>query len=101
MLHGEPIRYAGIELLPVDPEEGMPASGTTDADGYFLLYTYGGDQADGAVPGKYSVMLEFAGGLPMGGVKKGEVGPTELPADIGEVTIVIGPAGGDIEISIP
>jgi len=100
LLHGEPIRYALIELNPTDTE-GVPTSGRTDADGYFMLWTYGNEQPDGAVPGRYSVTIDSGGAKPVGGIPKGEPGPTILPDDIGEITVVIDSSGGEIEIAIP
>jgi hypothetical protein len=99
LLHGEPIRYAIIELDPVD-DEGIYASGRTDGDGYFQLYTYGNEQPDGAVPGHYTVSFEAGAGLPVGGVPKGQPGPTMLPSDLGPISVVIEPKGGEVEIVI-
>ena len=100
-LHGEPIRYAIVEFTPADNEKGIPASGRTDEDGYFQLWTYGNEGPDGAVPGVYNVTFDAGGAKPVGGIPKGQPGPTELPADLGEITIEIGKSGGDIEIEIP
>jgi hypothetical protein len=100
LLHGEPIRYAIIQLDPAD-SDGMPASGKTDADGYFMLWTYGNEQPDGAVPGRYTVTFDQGGAKPIGGIPTGEPGPTILPDDIGAITLAIGPSGGDVEIIIP
>jgi hypothetical protein len=100
ILHGEPIRYAQVDFTPAD-DNGMPASGRTDGDGYFQLWTYGNEGPDGAVPGRYLVDFSAGAAIPSGGLPKGGPGPSELPPDLGEITVEIPSAGGDIEIVIP
>jgi hypothetical protein len=50
-LDGRPVEGAGVLFMPAD---GPPASGTTDAEGRYLLAT--GEQS-GAVPGRHRVII--------------------------------------------
>ena len=50
--NGEPVEGASVAFIP---ENGRPASGTTDASGKFTLSTF--ESGDGAVPGKHTVAI--------------------------------------------
>jgi hypothetical protein len=97
-LQGEPIRYALIFFDPVDTK-GMPASGSTDADGYFDLYTIGNEAPDGIVPGSYKVRFEQGAAQPQGGIPKGEPTWTEIPPDT-EVEIVVDDSVSELEVIV-
>jgi hypothetical protein len=56
--HGEPVRYAIVDLDPLDTR-GAEADAMTDEDGTFELRSFANDGTrDGVVPGKYRVTLE-------------------------------------------
>jgi hypothetical protein len=58
-LDGQPLDGANVAFSPVDLD-GKPANATTDSQGAFRLKTYIGasfGQADGALPGEYTVMV--------------------------------------------
>ena len=50
--NGEPVEGASVAFIP---ENGRPASGTTDPSGKFTLSTF--ESGDGAVPGKHTVAI--------------------------------------------
>jgi hypothetical protein len=69
--HGKPVPEAGVIFSPMpkaegDREAGKAASGSTDADGRFVLTTY--KTGDGALIGKHraSVILDNAKPSPCG-----------------------------------
>lgn len=68
MVDGKPLEGVVVLFKPKTPE-GKPASGTTDADGNFVLTTE--INGDGAFPGEYSV-----------GISKYESEGPELPTDV-------------------
>ncbi|MCC6508174.1 MAG: carboxypeptidase regulatory-like domain-containing protein [Pirellulaceae bacterium] len=69
LLDGKPLPDASISFVP--QQEGRQATGTTDAEGQFVLSTI--DPRDGAMPGKYKVTISQ--NLPV------EETPTGLSAD--------------------
>lgn len=57
---GKPLKNATIQFIPVAETASHIASGTTDSDGVFQLQTYFESRRvrqDGAVPGKYKVVV--------------------------------------------
>jgi hypothetical protein len=55
---GEPVRYAIVNLEPLDGR-GAEADGMTGEDGTFELRSFANDgKMDGVAPGKYRVVLE-------------------------------------------
>ncbi|MFH1918977.1 MAG: carboxypeptidase-like regulatory domain-containing protein [Planctomycetota bacterium] len=63
--NGEPVQGASVAFIP---ENGRPASGTTDASGKFTLSTF--ESGDGAVLGKHTVTIAETSEAPSG---EGEV----------------------------
>ncbi len=103
LLHGEPARYVKVRLEPETPGEGLPCEGATDGNGAFELRTYSNDGPDGAVPGRYRVVLESAAGSDEGPpviVPRGAKATT-VPAALAEVTVEVKAEDNDLEISIP
>ncbi len=56
-LDGKPVEAAGVVFMPVDPKQGPPASGTTDAAGKFTLTTA---NRPGASVGEHRVAISKA-----------------------------------------
>ncbi len=57
---GQPLANATIQFIPVTEAGSFIANGTTDENGAFQLQTYVGPKRvklDGAVPGKYKVVV--------------------------------------------
>lgn len=52
--NGAPLADAGVLFLPNDPRMGPPASGTTDADGKFILLTV---NRPGAAVGEHRIAI--------------------------------------------
>lgn len=52
---GKPLNNASVTFMPLDDGKTIPARGTTDSVGSFVLSCYGKD--DGAPPGKYKVLV--------------------------------------------
>src|SRR5262245_29539592 len=52
-LDGQPVAGAAVQFVP--DGEGLPAIGETQADGTYALTTH--EPGDGAVPGKYMVVI--------------------------------------------
>jgi hypothetical protein len=103
LLHGEPARYVKVRLEPETPGEGLPCEAATDGNGTFELRTYSNEAPDGAVPGRYRVVLESAASSDEGPpviVPKGAK-PTAVPASLAEVTVEIKSEDNDLEISFP
>jgi hypothetical protein len=110
LVNGEPGCFIRVQLEPAKPGAGMPALGTTDANGMFELRTWSNDeQPDGAVPGQYKVILDDVrmpddDRLPPIVVPKGSK-PTMLPDEVRgkEVTTVeIKSGDNDLEdIKVP
>jgi hypothetical protein len=83
-LNGKPVQLAQIELHPVTPGQGLVATGIISSGGTFALRTYSNTkEPDGAVPGKYKVIILGYDGTVMGPAPKG-VTPTKIPAKYGE-----------------
>ncbi len=91
--HGQPVPQAGVIFSPVpraetDREAGKAASGSTDADGRFVLTTY--KSGDGALIGKHraSVILDNAHPSPCGQSKLVQVevkpGDNEINIEMSE-----------------
>ena len=57
--NGEPVEGASVAFIP---ENGRPASGTTDASGKFTLSTF--ESGDGAVLGKHTVAISESSEAP-------------------------------------
>jgi hypothetical protein len=99
LLHGKPVSFAAIRLDPTDPAQGMPADGTTDADGMFELRTYSNEEPDGVVPGSYEVVLNDPSddiSVPM---PKGAK-PTKIPKEISRTGVIVQIVAGDNELDI-
>jgi len=72
--NGKPVKEAGVIFSPVPAtegakESGKPATGSTDADGRFVLTTY--KSGDGALVGKHraSIVMDNTVRLPCGNSK--------------------------------
>jgi hypothetical protein len=57
-LDGQPLTSAAVSFIAQEPG-GRDAHGSTDATGAFRLTTF--DPGDGALPGKYKVVIQPAG----------------------------------------
>jgi hypothetical protein len=57
-LKGEAAAFVIVHLEPADAGQGVSAEAMTQQDGTFELRTYSNQEADGAAPGKYHVILE-------------------------------------------
>jgi hypothetical protein len=62
MFDGKPVKEAAVAFAPVpkskdDKEPGKPATGFTDADGYYVLSTY--KPYDGALVGPHKVTVSI------------------------------------------
>jgi hypothetical protein len=103
LLYGEPARYVRIRLEPETPGEGLACDSATDGDGAFELRTYSNDTPDGAVPGRYRVVLESAASADEGTqvvIPKGAKA-TAVPANLAEVTVEIKAEDNDLVITVP
>lgn len=60
---GQPVEKALVMFSPVQPGQGMPASGQTDAQGKFTLWT---NDRQGVVPGEYVVTISKSELVPTG-----------------------------------
>jgi hypothetical protein len=79
-LNGQPVQMAQIELEPVTPGQGAEATGIIGPGGTFALRTYSNTkEPDGAVPGKYKVVIKGYDPTVTGVAPKG-VTPTKVPA---------------------
>lgn len=56
----KPVAGAQVGFVPVDSDNVKPARGETDTDGYYTVKTYlgPGDEARGAMAGKFKVTVE-------------------------------------------
>jgi hypothetical protein len=104
-LHGQPAVLVLVRLTPVDGRKGGEAQGTTDANGHFELRTYSQEEADGALPGEYKVILEesepvqFKPGVNIPpGVKATSIPKGSLDTGI---TVQIRSEPNDVEIDVP
>jgi hypothetical protein len=68
---GVPLADASISFSPETEGEGLPAYGTTDANGNYLLQTAQGKVDAGTTPGKYQVTIR----------KMEKTAVTEAPAE--------------------
>jgi hypothetical protein len=74
-LDGKPVEGAMVLFLPESEKAGRQASGLTGADGSFRLTTFRTD--DGALPGNYKVVVQYAAGVegpPAKGMREGFLG---------------------------
>jgi hypothetical protein len=90
IIGGEPARFVHVRLEPDNPAKGRPSDGATDEDGVFTLRTYSNEDPDGAVPGRYKVVLEdanssdeFSVPVPKGGK------PTVITQDVREQEVIV------------
>jgi hypothetical protein len=102
MWHGEPVRFAIINLEPVDGSGGAHAEGTTAEDGTFALRTLANEgEPDGAVPGQYKVVLEPHDPVRAGALPKGAVA-TKIPGEMQTgVTVEVKAQENDLSIEVP
>jgi len=67
ILEGNPVAGASVMFIP-ESDKGLPAYGSTDADGHFSLSTNG---ASGIRPGRYKVTVTKTEQVPGAGDTKG------------------------------
>ena len=61
--NGQPLEGAVVSFQPVS-QDGVPASGMTDANGRFTLTSVGAGGSTGVLPGEYVVTVTKRGALP-------------------------------------
>ena len=100
--HGEPVRFAIINLEPVAGASGTHAEGTTAEDGTFALRTLANEgEPDGAVPGEYQVILEPHDPVRSGPLPKGATA-TKIPGEFPTgVTVEVKAEENDLTIEGP
>jgi hypothetical protein len=69
-LDGQPLPDATVTFLPTNKDEGKQATGMTNSQGSFELTTY--STADGAIPGEYSVVVDYKESVDLSGEGGGQ-----------------------------
>jgi hypothetical protein len=98
MWNGKPVRFVGVHLEPLDLAQGLPADGSTQADGTFEIRTYSNAEPDGAAPGQYKLLLGDSENYQFL-IPKGEK-PTQLPKEILESERIVEIEAGDNDLQI-
>ncbi len=80
LFNGQPASYVIVRFEPIDAK-GVEATGRTDQDGLFELRTYSNEEADGAVPGEYKVVIEAFNPVRAGGLPRSETDKTSARDD--------------------
>ena len=98
LLDGQPVPGATVGFGPVSPATGLPAAGTTDAEGVFhLTASGGGAPGGGTLAGDYIVTvlkIEQDAGKPLPAFGDPDYGKTTDPS-------VPSPAGGPPKYIVP
>lgn len=100
---GEPVRFARIELDPVEGN-GAVASAQSDEQGVFEVRTFGNAEPDGAVPGEYLITVKPKAGIPPKyDDKTANPKATEVPSASQKTTtsVVVEAKENDLEIILP
>jgi hypothetical protein len=95
---GKPVRFVGVHLEPLDLAQGLPADGSTQADGTFEIRTYSNAEPDGAVPGQYKLQLGDSDNYQFL-IPKGEKA-TQLPKEILDSERIVEIEAGDNDLQI-
>jgi hypothetical protein len=87
LLNKQPVRFAIITLTPTDKTKGINADATTNDKGEFHVRTYSNQEADGEVPGEYTLTVEEYDGARVARIGKAE--PTKFPRGFKQRTVTV------------